>query len=80
MNNPTLEFLRKTREALLAEAGGTLEGLVRRLQADEKSSGRLIFKSPESKSETGTPKPGDSIPKNLLPSSEYMDQSVPKLS
>lgn len=38
--NPILEDLHKTRERLLAEAGGTLEGLVAQLQRDERQSGR----------------------------------------
>jgi hypothetical protein len=38
--NPILDELHKTRERLLAEAGGTLEGLVAQLQRDERESGR----------------------------------------
>ncbi len=38
--NPVLEELRETRERLLADAGGTLDGLVARLQRDERESGR----------------------------------------
>jgi hypothetical protein len=38
--NPILDELRETRERLLAEAGGTLEGLVAQLQRDESQSGR----------------------------------------
>lgn len=38
--NPILDDLHKTRERLLAEAGGTLEGLVAHLQRDERQSGR----------------------------------------
>lgn len=38
--NPILDELRKTRERLLAEAGGTLAGLVAQLQEDERTSGR----------------------------------------
>jgi hypothetical protein len=40
--NPILDGLRETREQLLAESGGTLEGLVDRLQAEERASGRTI--------------------------------------
>ena len=40
--NPILDELRDTREKLLAESGGTLDGLVNRLQAEERESGRLI--------------------------------------
>jgi hypothetical protein len=38
--NPILDDLRKTREKLLSEAGGTLEGLVRHLQQAERQSNR----------------------------------------
>lgn len=38
--NPILDELRQTRERLLAEAGGTLEGLVAQLQRDERLSDR----------------------------------------
>ncbi len=38
--NPILDELRETRERLLAEAGGTLEGLVAQLQRDQSRSGR----------------------------------------
>jgi hypothetical protein len=38
--NPILEELRGTRERLLAEAGGTLDGLVAQLQRDERRSDR----------------------------------------
>ena len=34
--NPILDELRETRERLLAEAGGTLDGLVAKLQRDER--------------------------------------------
>ncbi len=38
--NPILDELRETRERLLAEAGGTLDGLVAKLQRDERGSDR----------------------------------------
>lgn len=38
--NPILDELRTVREKLLADAGGTLDGLVDRLQAEEKKSTR----------------------------------------
>ena len=38
--NPILDELRETRERLLAEAGGTLDGLVAQLQRDERESDR----------------------------------------
>ena len=42
MKNPTLEEIRETRERLLRESGGTLAGLVERLQAEERASGRTM--------------------------------------
>jgi hypothetical protein len=41
--NPILDELHRTRERLLAEAGGTLEGLVAKLQREEQSSGREFY-------------------------------------
>src|SRR5436309_2571216 len=41
--NPILEELRKTREELLANSGGTMAGLVARLQDDERKSGREVL-------------------------------------
>ena len=38
--NPILDELRETRERLLVDAGGTLEGLVAQLQHDERRSER----------------------------------------
>lgn len=46
--NAILEDLHKTREKLLNDAGGTLEGLVAQLQRDERLSGRE-FVRPKSK-------------------------------
>ena len=40
--NPILDEIHETREKLLAESGGTLAGLVNRLQAEEKASRRTI--------------------------------------
>ena len=58
-NNPILDELRETRDRLLAEAGGTLEGLVAQLQRDERRSIREFFchKSRTSRS-TGAAKSG----------------------
>jgi hypothetical protein len=42
MKNPVLEEIYEVREQLLAESGGTLAGLVKRLQKDQESSGREI--------------------------------------
>jgi hypothetical protein len=44
--NPILEEIRRTREKMLAESGGTLEGLVSRLQKAERESGRTVYKPP----------------------------------
>jgi len=41
--NPVLEELRQTRERLLAQAGGTIEGLVAQLQEDERQSNRTFI-------------------------------------
>ena len=43
--NPILDELHAVREKMLADAGGTLEGLVAKVQADQKASGRTIRKS-----------------------------------
>ena len=40
--HPILDELHAVREKLLAESGGTLSGLVARLQAEQKASGRAI--------------------------------------
>ncbi len=42
---PILDELHAVREQLLADAGGTLEGLVAKIQADQKASSRTIRKS-----------------------------------
>ena len=42
-NNPILDDLHATRRKLLEESGGTLAGLVARLQAHQKTSGRTIL-------------------------------------
>lgn len=41
-----IEELHAIREQLLAEAGGTLAGLVAQLRADQKASGREIIRRP----------------------------------
>jgi hypothetical protein len=57
--NPILDELRETRERLLAEAGGTLDGLVAQLQRDERQSDRE-FVRPRSRTNrcTGAAKSG----------------------
>jgi hypothetical protein len=42
--NPILDELRSVREQLLADAGGTLDALVDRLQTEEQKSDRRRFK------------------------------------
>ena len=42
--NPILDELHAVRERLLADAGGTLEALVDRLQTEERKSDRPRFK------------------------------------
>ncbi len=42
--NPILDELHETRERLLTEAGGTLEGLVAKLQGDERKSDREFMR------------------------------------
>jgi hypothetical protein len=51
--NPILEEIRETREKLLAESGGTLAGLVDRLQAEEKVSGRTVRETQRTNGCTG---------------------------
>jgi hypothetical protein len=49
-NSPSiLDELHAIREQLLAESGGTLEGLVARLQKEQKESGRVILKTRRTK-------------------------------
>lgn len=42
---PILDELHAVREQLLAESGGTLAGLVSRLEAEQAKSGRTILKT-----------------------------------
>ena len=46
---PILDELHAVREQLLAESGGTLAGLVARLQAEQASSGRTILRTRRTK-------------------------------
>ena len=43
MKDPILEELHATRAKLLAESGGTLSGLVARLQREQSESGRSVW-------------------------------------
>ncbi len=47
--NPILDELHAVRERLLAESGGTLSGLVARLQAEQEASGRIILRTRRTK-------------------------------
>lgn len=55
-NNPILDELHEVRERLLAESGGTLDGLVDRLQAEEQQSNRPRFQSRRTSRCTGAAK------------------------
>lgn len=58
--NPILDELRQTRERLLAEAGGTLDGLVAQLQRDERRSDREFVRPKRRTSRcTGAAKSGE---------------------
>jgi len=57
--NPILDELHAVREQLLADAGGTLEGLVAKIHADQKASGRTVRKSRRTIRCTEAAKPGD---------------------
>ena len=48
-SQPILDELHSIREQLLAESGGTLAGLVARLQREQKESGRIILKTRRTK-------------------------------
>ncbi len=63
--NPILDELHSVRERLLADAGGTLDGLVDRLQAEEKQSGRPRFEIRRTDRCNGAAKSGVSELENL---------------
>ncbi len=61
--NPILDELHAVRERLLAESGGTLSGLVARLQAEQEASGRTILRTRRTKDCTEVAvRDGDSSP------------------
>jgi hypothetical protein len=71
MKNPILESIREAREQLLAESGGTLAGLVERLQAEEQVSGRTIRHARRPIRYIGATESGASPAENLpLPAGE----------
>jgi hypothetical protein len=43
--DPILAELHATREKILAEAGGTIEGLMAKLREDQAKSGRTVIKN-----------------------------------
>jgi len=58
-NNPILDELHATRRKLLEESGGTLAGLVARLQANQKKSGRTILPARRTTRRTGAATSGE---------------------
>lgn len=56
--NPILDELREIREQLLADAGGTLDGLVDRLQSAERQSDRPRFQPQRTNGRAETVKSG----------------------
>lgn len=63
--NPILDELHAVRERLLADAGGTLDALVDRLQAEEQQSDRPRFQSQGTKRCTGAANSGELEVENL---------------
>jgi len=55
MKNPILDEIRQTRESLLREAGGTLDALVERLQAEERRSDHPTWKPREGEGRPAAP-------------------------
>ncbi len=51
---PILDELHAVREQMLADAGGTLAGLVAKIQSDQAKSGRVILKSADNNSMHGS--------------------------
>ena len=62
--NPILDELHAVRERLLANAGGTLDALVDRLQAEEQESDRPRYKPRRTIRWTGSAKSGESAVEN----------------
>jgi hypothetical protein len=63
--NPILDELHDVRERLLADAGGTLDALVDRLQAEDQQSDRPRFKPRRTIRCNGAAKSGESEVENL---------------
>jgi len=64
-NNPILDDLHATRRKLLEKSGGTLAGLVARLQAEQEASGRTILKTRRTNRCSGAAKSGELEVENL---------------
>lgn len=60
MTDPILDKLHETRRRLLADAGGTLEGLAARLQEHQRASGRQILEARRTIGCSGSEKAADS--------------------
>ena len=67
MTDPILDQLHRTRHRLLADAGGTLEGLAARLQERQRESGRQILEARRIIRCTGAAKAAD-LPVEYQPS------------
>jgi len=65
--NPILDDLHAVREKLLADAGGTLDALVDRLQAEEQQSDRPRFTPRQTKRCSGAAKSDELEVENLSP-------------
>ena len=59
--NPILSDLHATRRKLLEQSGGTVAGLVGRLQANQGRSGRVILSTRRTNRSIGAGKPSDSV-------------------
>jgi hypothetical protein len=70
-NNPLLEELHSIRERLLVDAGGTLDALVERLQAEEQQSDRPRYQpqrpDPSTKATMPVESPASPTPKCANP-------------
>jgi len=55
MKSPILDEIRQTRKSLLREAGGTLDALLERLQAEERRSDHPTWKPAEGEGRPASP-------------------------
>lgn len=65
--NPILDELHAVREKLLRDAGGTLDALVDRLQAEEQQSDRPRYNARRTTRSTGAAVDAGSVIPSLLP-------------